>query len=208
MKSNSWLPWVLVVILVVALGWSLDSCRHARTKLDQAEGRYKTLVAQTDAARAESDRLLAEYTARASAALGKAEEARAKAVALGRQVSDLTAALHAAQEPPTTAEQEALPIVIWLRSQLALQEQRFTLVQQQLSEKDNEIASLRVVISAKDNALAEWQAKYEREHVLRLEGEALYAESKSYISKLERRSKASTVVFILAAGAITYAVVK
>jgi hypothetical protein len=207
-SSRVWLPWVLVAALALALGFTADSCWNGKRALEKQEAKYNEFKRITEY----NDALLNAQIANSNAIIVLREERirvlESDAVVLTNQVSQLTNALASANEPPTTAEQEALPIVLFLRARDKMQEQRFSLAMADNLKDHQVIDELKLIIIAKDSVIAAWSKKYDAEHSLRMMGEDLYSSSTKVIARLERGLTTRNVLVGLAAGAISYLAVK
>lgn len=199
------------LVLLLTFGFLVDqACFRLPSKLKEAEAKYNVLVAETEltnqAAAAERARLLE--------VIAKNEAREAELLAESAQYVDQIQTYRAeitrlqAQEPPTTPEIEALPIVINLRAQV----RQFSLA----LEAANQTISLQaqtITLLTQDKALLRervdsWRGQYEREHALRLSAEGLYAKSTKVLGLFKLSGVAKDIVIGgLVAGTI-YGLVK
>jgi len=206
--GKPWLPWVLVAALAFGLFLTADACWHSNRSLRDKEDKYNELKRITEY----NETLLNAQIANQNALIVLREEhirvLEQDAAILTAQVSSLTSALANANEPPTTAEQEALPIVIYLRARDKMQEQRFSLAMADNLKDHQVIDELKLIIIAKDLVIAAWAKKYDAEHNLRMMGEDLYSSSTKVIARLERGMTTRNILIGLAAGTVSYLAVK
>ena len=204
--------WVVVSItILLVLGFLFDkACFQLPQALKDAEAKYQVLVAETalkdEAAAAERARLMTELAVHEEheASLEAAvETTTAQLRAAKATIADLQA-----QEPETTPEIEALPIVINLRAQVA----QFSLA---LEAAESTIASQREEISLlkQDKMLLvaqadTWRAQYEREHALHLAAKGLYDKSTKVLGLFKLSGIAKDILIGGLAATAIYGLVK
>ena len=205
---KQWAPWALAILMALGLAWSSCGKSRALDALAKQEAIYNE-----ERALNEVQQGVLNYQLEQSALVIKLRSERiavleGEAVVLAQQVSAITHALASAQEPPTTAEIEALPIVIYFRARDKMQEERFSLAMEDNLKDHQVIDELKGIIKQKDLSIEVWAKKYEGEHHLRMMGEDLYSSSKKVIARLERGLTTRNILIGLAAGTISYLAVK
>jgi len=194
-KSNKTVIWL--VLGLATFGFLVDrACFQLPKQLREAKAQYQTLVVATDlqntAAQSERQTLLATIAEReASEAVLKAKVAQdAKELAAAhRLIAELQA-----NEPPTTPEIEALPVVISLRAQVRAFSLALATAEKTISDQSDTIFKLGQDKKDLWEWGTSWKAQYEREHTLRLASENLFKLS-------EHRFKLNKTVTYLVVGA-------
>jgi len=207
MKGN-WPLWVAVVGLCVGLLWSVDSCRDTRGKLKLEQAKYNQASELNTQLQAALDKQIAD-----SIAIIKAREARivaleGEAIVLTNKISHLTNSLSQANEPPTTAEIEALPIVQYLRARDKMQEERFSLAMAATAKDKQVIAELKGIVVDQDVIIGALTVKFNSEHSLRLASEELGSKKDARIRALEHGTIVKSVVVGAVVGTVTYLITK
>lgn len=203
MKGKTVVFAILALAVVLTFGALVDrACFQLPKELREAKAAYQTLVVATDlqnnAAQAERQALLATIAEReaSEATLKQVVAQNAKELASAKQ----TIAQLQANEPPTTPEIEALPVVISLRAQV----RGFSLALSAAEKTIADQAALIISLELDKKDLLEWgtswKSQYEREHTLRLASENLFNLS-------ERRFKLSTKITYVAVTAVGAALV-
>ena len=206
MSTKTLVTVIIGVVLVLVFGLLLDqACNVLPKRLQEAEVRYGIAVAVA----AEKDAQAAEARAALVAAVAEREAMEA---ALKAEVAQANSELEVVnqkleallgQEPPTTPEEESLPIVISLRAQVKTLSHGFSLALATVEKQEGRIALLE---RDKADLLAwgeSWRAQYEREHTLRLASDGLYADSQKVFGLFRVSGTVKNVVIGgLAAGTI------
>ena len=170
-------PFVIGGLALLCLALLDGSCR-SRREVREWRLKYEGYRAIAVADAKFRDQQIAEARAVIAARNERVGVLEAQAVTLTTRINTLTAALSSAPEPPTTDEQERLPIVIFLRARDKAHEERFSLAVEAIASKDATIAELKGIVVEKDRIIEAVESKYATEHALRLsceEGLALYA---------------------------------
>jgi hypothetical protein len=208
MKNSTFLPWTLAGFFLLGLLASVDTCRDTKSKLAVERAKYNDANKLNAELQGQLDRQIAESIALVKAREGRIAVLEGEAVVLTNRIGHLTNALVQANEPPTTAEQEALPIVQYLRARDKMQEERFSLAMADNLKDHQVIDELRGVNAAKDLQLGAWQVKFDEEHGLRLMSEDLGLAKDRRIRALERGSIVKSVVVGAVVGTATYLIFK
>lgn len=208
MTLSKWVPWVLAAVFAIGLGLSVRSCVGTKKALAVAEAKYSDASKLNAELQSALDKQIAD-----SIALVKERDARiqvleGEAIVLTERIHVLTGALDAANEPPTTAEIEALPIVQYLRARDKMQEERFSLAMADNLKDHQVIDELKGIREAQDVAIAAWKTKFDSEHSLRLKSEDLGVIKDKRIRALESGSIVKSVVVGAVVGGVTYLIMK
>lgn len=207
MKSK-WGYWFAIVGLALALGWSLDFGHRTKKALAKAEANYSQASELNTQLQGALDKQIADSIAAIKARNERIAVLEGQAVVLTQRIGQLTNALNNANEPPTTAEIEALPIVQYLRARDKMQEERFSLAMEDNLKDHQVIDELKGVVEAKDLAIGAWKKKYESEYALRLQSEDLGVKKDARIRSLERGSTVKAIVVGAVVGTATYLIMK
>jgi hypothetical protein len=182
-KTRSIITAALVVVLVVLGIAQLRSC-----KLDK---KYRDLKAEyeTDRKVFEADHALSmgridELTN----AIGQADETivkkDAELLSKTKQLAQLSNQLDELvdNEPPTTPDIEAMPIIINLRGQLSKLTEMYIISGQTITLQSEEIAVLKGKCNTLESIGTEWKQSYDKEHALRVNCESLLKLSEKRVS--------------------------
>lgn len=199
-----WVPFLVIgLVVVLAFGFLVNrACFELPKQLREAKVQYQVLLTSTtlqnNAAQAERQALLATIAEREASEARLKEKVAQDAKELAsykKTIADLQA-----NEPPTTPEIEALPVVISLRAQVRQFSLALSAAEQTISDQSDLIFKLE---QDKKDLLAwgtSWRDQYEREHTLRLASESLFKLS-------ERRFKLTTTITYVAVTAVGAAIV-
>lgn len=201
---------ILIVALVLFCLTLIDRACGLSDKLKLAKHDYTEREKITEADKQISDARIAEL----NNAIGQADKTIVnleKVIAQkNKDITTLNGQLAeiVGQEPPTTPEIEAMPIVVSLRAQVSKLTEMYSLSQQTITLQSQEIDVLRGKCVSLESIGAEWKGQYEREHALRLTSEGL-------VTSLEKRVRLSglwgttkTVLIGAAVGYIGYTLLK
>ena len=202
------LPWLLLVFAALGLLALLDRSCRATQEIRDWRLKYEGYRAIAEADARFRNEQIAEARAIIAVREGRVVTLEAEAVTLMGHIDSLTHALASAQEPPTTAEQERLPIVVFLRAQVKAHEARFSLAVEALASKDATIAELKGVVVEKDHIIEAVTAQYDAEHALRLNCEQGIALYQKQARTLRLGGKVKTIALAVAGGLVVYSLLK
>jgi hypothetical protein len=111
-------------------------------------------------------------------------------------------------EPPTTPDIEAMPIVVNLRGRVAKLTEMFTLSQDVVSLQAEEITALKGKCIALESIGDEWKKSYEKEHILRVQAEGLFKNLERRVKSQGLLGKVKSAVIVGAAGYVAYSILK
>lgn len=206
MKTRTLATVVIGLVVLLTLGFLADqACNVLPGRLQEAEARYRAAVAvaaekdaQAAEARAALVAAIAEREAMEAALKAEVAQANSELAVVSQQLEALQG-----QEPPTTPDIEAMPIVISLRAQVRTLSEGFSLAMETIKKQEE-----RIVLLERDKAdllslVGSWKAQYEREHSLRLAAEGLYEDSQKVFGLFRLSGTVKNVVIGgLAAGTI------
>lgn len=191
---------ITIIALVASVLFSLfladRACNVLPKKLQEADAKYQAYRALSVEQHKQSDALIAKLT-EDNIALASETVALKKDIATNKETisaQSQTIAQLQANEPPTTAEVEAMPIVINLRAQVRALTEGFSLARQTIAEQDKVILNLTLSNQNLERIVVEWQAKFNREQSLRLAAESLNLGYKKQISGMHLTSTIKNVV--------------
>ncbi|MCK9599094.1 MAG: hypothetical protein M0R06_08645 [Sphaerochaeta sp.] len=196
----------IIALCVVASVFIFKSCR-SDAKLKKAKAEYAEAKAVAEAEQAISlghiKDLTNEILVKDNAINGLKAEVKVKDEKIRTIQAELSELQ--GQEPPTTPEIEALPIVINLRGQVAKLTEMFTLSQEVIKSKDKEIELWAKKYDAQAAISGEWKAMYDKEHQLRLMSEGIVSGLESRVRGAKFLNK---VAVVAVAGAVAYGLLK
>lgn len=200
---------ILVIALIVCSFFAYRSCR-SDSKLRKQLLKYEELKAQSEADHKLSLDRIDQLTKDIGHMTNEIVQLETDVAAKQKKITLLSDQLAAivGQEPPTTPDIEAMPIVINLRAQVATLTEMFTLANGTIIDKDAIIARWERKYEAQVQISTEWKASYDREHILRVQAEDLFkaCEHSKKVNKLWGNVKA--VAMGIAAGVVVSAVTK
>jgi septal ring factor EnvC (AmiA/AmiB activator) len=200
---------ILVIALIVCSFFAYRSCR-SDSKLSKQLLKYEELKSQSEASHDASLKLIDGLTARIGQMTEEIVQLETDVAERQTKINLLSDQLAAivGQEPPTTPDIEAMPIVINLRAQVATLTEMFALASNSIIDKDIAISKWEEKYNAQVKISAEWKNNYDMEYALRVQAEELFksCEHSKKVNKLWGNVKA--VALGLAAGVVVSAVSK
>lgn len=205
MKKN-----IVIVGLCLAALFLLSRSFGLSDKYKLARDDYNELKKITEADKELSLALVAELTN----AIGQADKTIVKLngdikvkndriTLLSGQLADIVG-----QEPPTTPEIEAMPIVVSLRAQVKTLTDLYGISIDIITEKDKVIDLWSKKFDAEVTIAGEWKVQYEQEHRLRLLSEGLVTSLEHRVKAQGLLGKVKTVALGVAAGYVAYTIFK
>ena len=165
----------LVVAVVFHVFFVVKSCQTADV-FRQAKKDYAMFLAIVEkehedhlAAIANANATMAKQDAKISELNQTVSEYKARIDGLSVQLDKLLA-----EEPQTTPEIEAMPIVINLRQQVKTLTEMFSLAQKTIEEKDRVIAAWEEKFYIQVKVSESWEKQYDNEHLLRVQCESMF----------------------------------
>ena len=154
----------LVIVVVVVLAFFVRSCQGPNEKYWMRVAVHEQ--AMKDAAVAHSASLAEIAALQADNAAKVSENVTLKGTVVTQMgtIATLNATIAGlvAIEPPTTPEEEALPIVINLRAQIKSLREGFSLSQETIATQGKIIANLELVVKNTEKIALGWKTDYER----------------------------------------------
>jgi hypothetical protein len=184
--SPSKIPWLVALAFSAIAGvMSYKACNQLPEKLRLAEAKYQAYRTLSQAQNAQSDAEILRLTQVNQAVAAENIELKKTVASDKTTISQQAARIVELQanEPATTPEIEAMPIVINLRAQVKELTAGFTLAQQTIAKQDKVILNLELTVKNMEGIITEWQAKFNREESLRLASENLTAKYKKTLSR-------------------------
>lgn len=204
-------PWIVALAFAVVAGlMSYKACNQLPSKLRDAELKYQAYRAMSIADQKKPDAVIAGLRADnakvAEENTGLKKDVGTLKATVAAQVQ--TIADLQANEPPTTPEIEAMPIVINLRAQVKSLTVAFSLAQTTIEKQDKIILNLELTVRNMEGIITEWQTKFNRADALRLAAESLNLGYKKQIASMRLTGTIEKVVIGGLAAGVVYGFVR